>query len=168
MIRRLPLTLAAAVAVVAFGASPALASAKKHHPKPPPSAYDVYTQQLPTAKGPKPVHGAGGSVSGSQSGPGQSGQSTPPSVPLSSHAATNLKHQGGKDTTVLKTISTNPALGVQKVTAAAGPINERSPSALGAAVGTGSGPIVLFAALIAGAILLFWLGRVSGRRAERR
>jgi len=167
MIRRLLLTLAAAVAVVAFGASPALASAKKHHPKPPPSAYDVYTQQLPTSKGPKPVHGAGSGVSGGPSGPGQSGQSTP-SVPLSSRAATNLKHQGGKDTTVLKRISTTPALGVQKVTAAAGPINEHSPSALGAAVGTGSGPIVLFAALIAGAILLFWLGRVSGRRSERR
>jgi hypothetical protein len=161
--RRFSYALAAAAAVVAFGASPALASAKHKHPKPPPSAWDVYTQQLPTSKGPKPVNHAGG---GAQSG--QSGGYVVQPVQLSSHAATNLKHQGGKDTAILKTIGTSSALGVEKVTAAAGPINERSPSALGAVGGTGSGPIVLFGALIAGAVLLFWLGRLSGRRAERR
>lgn len=128
----------------ALVASPALASR--------PPAINIYVEQVPTASGGKPV--------GTTKQSGQTGQY----VPLSTTAATNLQHKGGKDTHLLRQVATSPAYGAQGRLSAAGASSEKQPNALGAAFGLGSGPTTLFVVLIAGAILGFAAGRLRGRR----
>ena len=142
------LAVAAAVAVFALGAAPALAADT-------PPAYNVYVEQVPTASGGKPV--------GTTKQSGQTGQYGQP-VPLSTTAATNLQHQGGKDKNLLKQVATSPAYHAAGRLTAAGAPTERAPSALGATFGLGSGPTALFVMLIVGAILGFAAGRFRGRR----
>lgn len=111
---------------------------------------------MPTAKGPKPTHGAGQS--------GQNGQ-TGQYVPLAPSAAAALQRKGGKDRNLLERVATSPELGAQTpLRSAAGPSSEQSPSAISAAFGIGSGPATLFVVLIAGAVLGFAAGRLRGRR----
>lgn len=143
MSRRLPLLVAAAAAVFALVAAPALAGSP---------ATNVYTEQVPTATGSKSTGGGGGS---------NTPTSTPaPPVPLSSNAATTLNHKGGKDKHLLKKVATDPALGaVAPLTAASAPIAGAS-----SAWDLGSGPIALFAALLFGAALLVVGGGLQRRR----
>lgn len=154
--RRFPQSVAAVAAMCALVASPALAGGQKHparHCTTPPSAVSIYVEQIPTTCGSKAT---GGPTTTGQSGPSVQ----PVSVPLSRTAAAKLQRQGGKDRSLLKTVATNPALGVQRVAAAAAP-NQRPPSALD----LGSGPTTLFVALLAAAALLA-LG--DGLRRRRR
>ena len=133
MSRRLPLAVAAAAAVLALVAAPALAAS-------PPPAYDIYTEQVPTASGPKP-----------DSGPATT---TQPPVALSPTVTAIVQREGGKDKKLLKKVATSPALGAQQRVAAPATPNVRTPSTLGAAFDLGSGTTALFALLLAAAALL--------------
>lgn len=150
MNRRLLPSVAAAAAVFALVASPALAAAK------PPPAYNIYVEQLPTASGPKATGGTGGTATG-----GPTGQ-TIPTVPLSPTATTILKREGGKDKPLLKKVATSPELGAHRVVASGAP-NQQPPSALD----LGSGPNTLFVALLVGAALLALGGGLRHRRRSR-
>ena len=146
-------------AICALVASPAFAGGQKHparHCTTPPSAVSIYVEQIPTTCGSKAT---GGPTTAGQSGPSVQPVSVP--VPLSRTAAVKLQRQGGKDRSLLKAVATSPALGVQRVTAAAAPY-QQPPGALD----LGSGPTTLFVALLAAAALLA-LGDGLRRRRRR-
>lgn len=149
--------LALTTALACCLAVPAVALAgkttKKHHQSSsPPSAVQVYVEDVPTASGGHPL-GSSGSGQGS-------------SIPLSNYASSALARNGGSDTNVLKSIATNSGLGAPKALKgeASGPIRSASPSAVGSALDAGWGTTVLFAVLLASAALIVGVAVAQRRR----
>ena len=126
---------------------------KPKHPSGCVSAVCVYVEQAPSVTGPSATGSAGAT-----------GGSTQP-LRVSKIVARKLAQFGGKDRALLETIVTNPNLGTNRLRTPSGWEHVAAPSVLGATFDVGSGPTVLFAALLATAVLL---GVFSGARYWRR
>jgi len=135
--------LAAATAVVGLAAlaAPTTALAKEKHKKGHPSAVDVYVEQVQTA--------SGSATAGASS-----------SVPLSSSANRKLQSEGGKDAGILGRMATHP--GYDQNLTAVGAASQ--PGTLDAAFDIGTGPAVLFAAVLATVVLVLVGAGVRRRR----
>jgi hypothetical protein len=146
------LTAATMVFAVAAFAAPATAVAKgKHKKDQPPSAVDVYVEQVPTASGHQtaPTTGSTGSASSS--------------VPLSPEAKQQLQSQGGKDTEVLTQVAGQA--GNRRLAAVGG---ASQPGTLNAAFDLGTGPTLLFALVLGTVVFVAVAGGIRGYRHRRR
>jgi hypothetical protein len=116
---------------------------------------DQYTEQVPTASGPKSSgHGGGGTGS----------------TPLPSSVQTQLQQQGGKDAETLQKVATSPQYGAPLNARDEGLPEASSPGPLSAAVSTATdgsdGRLIgLFVALLVVAAMGF--GAAAGRRSRR-
>jgi hypothetical protein len=136
------------VFAVAALAPPATAVAKgKHKKDQPPSAADVYVEQVPTASG----HQTASAGSGSSS------------VPLSPEAEQQLQSQGGKDTEVLTQVAGQA--GNRRLAAVGG---ATQPGTLNAAFDLGTGPTLLFALVLGTVLFVAVAGGIRGYRHRRR
>jgi hypothetical protein len=153
-----PFTAATLVVAVVFLVAPASALAQDAHKrKHPPSAVDVYVEQVQTAGGHQAVPTTGGT---SNTG-GGSGESTSSSVPLPAKVKQQLAKQGGKDTALLSELAGQA--GNDRRLAAVGSASQ--PGTLDAAFDLGAGPTLIFA-LVLGTGLFVLVG--GGLRSYRR
>jgi hypothetical protein len=150
------LAAAATIAALAALAAPGTALAKAKHPKPP-SAVDVYVEQVQTATGHQPAPS-------SSSGATTTGSTPSPSVALSPTANRKLATLGGKDAGLLHKVATHPGFAG---TLAAG-TDVSQPGTLNAAFDVGLGPAVLFAIVLATVLLVAVGGGLRGWRRLRR
>jgi hypothetical protein len=133
------------VFAVAALALPATAVAKgKHKKDQPPSAADVYVEQVPTA-------------SGHQTAPTSGSASS--SVPLSPEAKQQLQDQGGKDTEVLTQVAGQA--GNRRLAAVGG---ASQPGTLNAAFDLGTGPTLLFGLVLGTVLFVAVAGGIRGYR----
>lgn len=155
MNRRLHLVIALIVlaALLPPAALAAMGKPKHHH-----NGTDCNSGGVPSAvcvyvEG---AHGPGGSRPiGTGTGKGQ---------PLSKYAMSQLTRYGGKDRRVLETLATSPAfLATHFGHSPGGGAGSSSSGGLLAALDLGTGPLALFATLLAGAVALAG-GRVLRRR----
>lgn len=161
MTRRFLIGVAPVAAVFALAASPALAGTQGCKTPPPcTSAVCVYVEQ-----GPAPAAGSCDKKSHPTRTGGQSSTPVPPAVAPSPGATKTLKHTKPKIRKLIHRLVTSPGLGATKplkITRAA--VHVKAPSTLGAAFDLGSGPTMLFAALLAAAILLALGGGLRQRK----
>jgi hypothetical protein len=122
---------------------------------------DEYTEQVPTASGPKGTNNGGG---------GGGGPTTP--TPLPSTVQTQIQQQGGSDKNLLNSVATSPRYGAPQTHQLdkGQSLGSNSPGAVSAAVtavtdGSGARLLVLFIALLVTAALM--LGAVAARHSRR-
>ena len=124
-----------------------------------PPLVDQYTEQIPTADGPKHSGGAGAPVSG---GGGGGGNVLPPAVQA------QITQEGGKDAKKLKELATSPALGAPPTQPAADSTRVVKPegavSAAVSAVGDGSDGRLIGLLIALLAITAVALGLAAVRR----
>lgn len=129
-----------------------------------PGLVDQYTEQVPTASGPKSTGHGGGGTGG-----------TTYTAPLSSSVKTKVHRHGGKDAKTLEKVATSSRYGAPRIRPGleAGPptaASASSPGALSAAVsavtdGSDGRLVGLFVALLATAALM--LGAAATRRGRQ-
>jgi hypothetical protein len=122
---------------------------------------DQYTEQVPTASGPKGTGSGGGGTGG-----------TSYTAPLPSSVKTKVESRGGKDTKLLEAVATSSRYGAPTIRPGleTGDLTASSPGALSAAAnavtdGSDARLIGLFIALLATAAVM--LGAAAGRRGRR-
>jgi hypothetical protein len=140
MRRRFVPFLAVAAASIAFGASPALAATQCHTAPPPPSAVNVYVQQVPTSGACPQNHPHHSTTQPNGQPSNEKPNNGGPSVPVKSSAPRKNTAHSHPPAQGLPVIKTSPL--------------SSPPSAVSAAFDLGFGPTALFAALLAAAALL--------------
>jgi hypothetical protein len=146
-----------ALAALALLGSPAAALAKG-----PPSASDVYSEQVHSASG---HHSAPPATSHrtSTSATTTTSQSTSPTTPLPPKVKHKVKSQGGKDAGLLAQVASQA--GDERKLAAVGTTTQ--PGTLNAAFDLGTGPTILFAFVLATVLFLAVGGGLRSWRRRR-
>lgn len=151
------LAATSALAALALLGSPASALAKGN----PPSAADVYSEQVHSASGHHSTPATSHKTSTSAT---TTTQSTSPSTSLPTKVKHKVKRQGGKDAGLLAQVASQ--VGGERKLAAVGTTTQ--PGTLNAAFDLGTGPTVLFAFVLATVLFLAIGGGLRGWRRRRR